>query len=308
MDAPEPATPDDPVARFRRADRARAWAEARLEWAQERIPGAEAALEAAEREGATGGGLLAGGLAYRLFFWLVSLGLVLAAGLSFWAEADPGGLEDAARRSGLAAVAAESAARAVEGEAHNRWYFLGAGLVLVVWFSRKAVRALVLAFALAWGERPPKLQRPTAAGMLFTVAVLATGTVGLALTYLRDTLGVAGVVSATLSLAFYTCVALWLMTLLPHGEAPWRALLPGAVLVSTGNAGLHVFTTLYLAPRLERSSELYGLLGAATVVLLWLYLAARLLTGSAFLNATLWERRHRRPETGGRAETRRSAK
>ena len=44
-------------------------------------------------------------------------------------------------------------------------------------------------------------------------------------------------------------------------------------------------------PRLGRSSELYGSLGAATVILLWLYIIARLITLSAFLNATLWERR-----------------
>jgi uncharacterized BrkB/YihY/UPF0761 family membrane protein len=46
-----------------------------------------------------------------------------------------------------------------------------------------------------------------------------------------------------------------------------------------------------LVPRLGRSSELYGSLGAATVILLWLYIIARLITLSAFLNATLWERR-----------------
>ena len=49
---------------------------------------------------------------------------------------------------------------------------------------------------------------------------------------------------------------------------------------------------LYLAPKLGRSSELYGALGAATVILLWLYLEARLFVGAAFLNACLWERAH----------------
>ena len=37
-------------------------------------------------------------------------------------------------------------------------------------------------------------------------------------------------------------------------------------------------------------SELYGALGAAASVLLWLYLIGRLVVGSAVLNATLWER------------------
>ncbi len=82
-----------------------------------------------------------------------------------------------------------------------------------------------------------------------------------------------------------------MMVLLPHRDAPWTALLPGAVLVAVGLEGLHLFGLLYLAPRLGRSSELYGSLGAATVILLWLYIIARLITASAFLNATLWERR-----------------
>ena len=59
--------------------------------------------------------------------------------------------------------------------------------------------------------------------------------------------------------------------------------------------GLQAFTALYLAPRIGRSSELYGALGAATVILLWLYIIARLITLSAFLNATLWERRQGKP-------------
>jgi uncharacterized BrkB/YihY/UPF0761 family membrane protein len=61
--------------------------------------------------------------------------------------------------------------------------------------------------------------------------------------------------------------------------------------VAIGIQALHLFVAFYLAPRLGRSSELYGSLGAATVILLWLYIIARLLTFSAFLNAHLWERR-----------------
>jgi uncharacterized BrkB/YihY/UPF0761 family membrane protein len=63
------------------------------------------------------------------------------------------------------------------------------------------------------------------------------------------------------------------------------------VLVGLGIQGLNLFTALYLAPKLGRSSQLYGSLGAATVILLWLYIIARLITLSAFPNATLWERR-----------------
>ncbi len=80
--------------------------------------------------------------------------------------------------------------------------------------------------------------------------------------------------------------------MLPSRAAGWRAFLPGAILVAVGTQLVHLFVALYLAPRLGRSSELYGALGAATVILLWLYLEARLFVGAAFLNACLWERAH----------------
>jgi uncharacterized BrkB/YihY/UPF0761 family membrane protein len=57
---------------------------------------------------------------------------------------------------------------------------------------------------------------------------------------------------------------------------------------------MHLVVVLYLAPRLAHSPSLYGSLGAATVVMLWLYLIARLVVSAAFLNATLWQRKQSR--------------
>ena len=81
------------------------------------------------------------------------------------------------------------------------------------------------------------------------------------------------------------------MDKLPHRSTSWRDLLPGAVLVALGTQVIHLTVVLYLAPKIGRSSELYGTLGASTVTLLWLYLCARLLVAAAFLNAALWEQR-----------------
>jgi uncharacterized BrkB/YihY/UPF0761 family membrane protein len=36
----------------------------------------------------------------------------------------------------------------------------------------------------------------------------------------------------------------------------------------------------------------YGAFGAAAAMLVWLYMISRLITLAAFLNATLWLRRH----------------
>ena len=48
--------------------------------ARRRVPGADAGFVAFERELTYGGGLIAGGLAYRLFLWLLPIGLVGATG------------------------------------------------------------------------------------------------------------------------------------------------------------------------------------------------------------------------------------
>ena len=52
-----------------------------------------------------------------------------------------------------------------------------------------------------------------------------------------------------------------------------------------------MFVVYYLSDKLERSPQLYGVLGASTVVLLGLFLIARVAVASMFLNATIKRRR-----------------
>ena len=59
---------------------------------------------------------------------------------------------------------------------------------------------------------------------------------------------------------------------------------------SVGHALLQVATVYYFAPKLTRAPALYGSLGSAATLLLWLFLIARILVASAFLNAALWRR------------------
>jgi uncharacterized BrkB/YihY/UPF0761 family membrane protein len=78
---------------------------------------------------------------------------------------------------------------------------------------------------------------------------------------------------------------------LPHRAASWRDLVPGAALVAVGVEALHLFTVLFLGPRLESATQLYGGIGVATTVLLWLYLTGRLVIAAAVLDASIVERR-----------------
>jgi uncharacterized BrkB/YihY/UPF0761 family membrane protein len=262
-----------------------------IAWAGSHIPGANAALAALERETTAGGTLIAGGIAYRLFLWLLPFSLLVASVASFWDRSDPQGLDDSAQRFGLSSAAAASMRKVVEDGAHERWYFLVFGLGFALWFAIGVVRALRLANSIAWRVGRGKMRRPIVVGINFTLfmtaSILFTGLAQWA----RQANEGAGLVVTLLLVFVYAGGALWALTRLPHGDAPWTALIPGAVLIALGVQGVHLFVVLYLGPKLGRSSELYGSLGTATVILLWLYVIARLFTISAFLNAELWDRR-----------------
>jgi uncharacterized BrkB/YihY/UPF0761 family membrane protein len=274
-----------------RVEAARALGQRGFERAQ-RLPYAHVALHAFEREQRSGAGLLAGGLAYRFFFWLVSFGLVVAATASFWVREDPRSLEDAAKSFGLGGVAAHSAASAVTEGSNGRWYMLITGIALLGYFGVGAVRALRVSAFVAWGMKPFRMRSLARASASFTgLAVVGVATT-LSASWIRDHVGpLLGVIATAGTIAVFVVLTLWAFSVLPRpDDTNWQSLLPGAVLVAVGIGAIHLFTVYYLSAKLERSPKLYGTLGAATVVLLGLYLIARVIVSGMFLNATLYRR------------------
>lgn len=257
----------------------------------EELPGGSLVSEIVESERELGGGLIAGGVAYRLFLWLVPFGLVVASLLSFWSVHDADGLEDASKQLGIGAAAAEAASSALQGGDRNAALALLFGLVFLGWFTLGAVRALNLAFSLAWQVNPPRIRRPFAAIVFFNVLFAIQTMAGTLVAWLREEIGLTAIVSVAGTLALTTAVLLAAMWELPHRATRARDLLPGALLVAAGNQVVQIAVLFYFAPRLGRSEETYGALGVAATMLIWLYVLSRLLTGGAFLNATLWRRR-----------------
>jgi uncharacterized BrkB/YihY/UPF0761 family membrane protein len=205
---------------------------------------------------------------------------------------DPDGLEAAARNFGISAAAAHAGAEALQSGDRSAVLLLLFGLVLLAWFTIGAVRALVLAYAIAWELEPPRIRRPhrviVAFNGLFVLAVLSS----VGEQWLEARIGAAALLGALLSLALTTAIALYAMWLLPHRATHPRELLPGALLVSVGHQIVQIVVIFYFAPRLGRSEETYGAFGTAATMLVWLYVVGRLITGAAFLNATLWRREH----------------
>src|SRR4051794_41926573 len=97
----------------------------------EQVPRLRAGFESLATEQRSGAPLLAGGLAYRLFFWLVAFGLFTAALLSFWGRGHERSAETTAKSFGPPGGAAPSGASGIEGGGEGRrgFPFRGMGFV-----------------------------------------------------------------------------------------------------------------------------------------------------------------------------------
>ena len=101
------------------------------------------------------GGVLGGGLAYRFFFWMLSLSLLTAGGLGI-ASRSNADVASTAVDTGLGDEVADTVAAAAQQAESGRWWLLVTGLWLTLWFSWGLLRALWLTHAAAWRMRPPR--------------------------------------------------------------------------------------------------------------------------------------------------------
>ncbi len=253
----------------------------------------DAAFEAGDIDRRRAGSLLAGGIAFRVFLWLLPAAL-FAAGVTglfhFTGSSQP---DHVARTLGLGASVAAIVRQATRQSHEAPAALLAVGLLLMLYMSMSLIRALRVAFVLAWEEpfgRRPHVLRD---GAILSVALLFGLGTQTGVAYLRHQVGLASVLLSLLSIAIAVGLWLGLSLLLPHANAEWRALVPGAALVAIGVGLMHFATVYYFAPKLAHEGSLYGSLGTAAVLLLWLFILSRLAVASAFLNATLYRRETR---------------
>jgi uncharacterized BrkB/YihY/UPF0761 family membrane protein len=257
----------------------------------------DAALEAGDIDRGHAGSLLAGGIAFRIFLWLLPAALFAAGVVGVLRPSGSAQPDHVAHTLGLGASVVTIVRQATRQSQEAPVLLLAIGIGLMLYMSLSLIRALRIAFGLAWEEpvgRRPHLLRDGAilSATLFFGLAMQTG-----IEYLRHKIGLGSLLLGLVSVAIIGGLWLGFSLLLPHATASWRALIPGAVLFTAGSALLHFATIYYLAPKLAREPALYGSLGTAAVVLLWLFLMARIAVASAFLNAVLW---HRRPAEPGR--------
>lgn len=260
-----------------------------------RTPGIAHAMAAIGRDRRYGGGLLAGALAFRLFGALLPFALLLAVALGYASSVEKDAAQQASDATGVSEAVLISVADSARLSSGTRWAVLAGSVLALVWAAIWAARAIRAVHSIAWSGGVEKMPRPIHAALLLIAAIVAFCVVIAAAGAARAHLGTIGLVIAISTTLAFFAIWLWLEWLLPHGDAPLSALIPGAILVAIGVQVVHLGTALFIGEKVARASATYGSLGVAGTVLVWLYVLSRITVAGAMLNAARWERREPHP-------------
>jgi uncharacterized BrkB/YihY/UPF0761 family membrane protein len=252
----------------------------------------DAIFELVDRDAEVAGGVIAGALAYRLFIWLLPAGLVFVGGLGVIADSLSDSPKGVATRVGVGGIVSTSLNSA--SNSHSPWYALIVGVPILLYATRSVLRVLIGTHRLAWGDvrgarpKPTFLDAAKLLGVLIAYFTLA-GFAGWARAHSHS----AGLVATILVAVAFAGLWLWTSIQLPHRDAGWVDLLPGALAVGIGVGIGQALAVYLLAPYALQKQGTYGALGLAAALLLGLWALGRILIGGAELNATLWERKRR---------------
>jgi membrane protein len=256
-----------------------------------RAPGYEHALGAFDRDRRQGGGLLAGALAFRLFGALLPLALLIAVILGHATTIDSDAPRDVGEAIGIGPALLQSVADSSKLATGTRWSVAAFAVFALLWSATSAARAVRAVHSLAWEGGIGRFGRPLPAALVLLAALAAFLVVILAAAKARAELGTVGLLISIAVFAAFTAIWLGVAWLLPHGDAEWTDLVPGALLMAFGVQVIHLGTVLFIAGKVERASQTYGSLGVAFTLLLWLYVVSRVIVASAMLNAALAQNR-----------------
>ena len=247
-----------------------------------------------ERDSAIGGGLLAGALAYRLFVFLLPTALLLVSGLGLYADSVDKSPSTVAAEAGLHGLIATEVSTTAAGR-HRAVVFV---LVLpaVLYAIVALYRAIAKVHALAWHDSARGVRTTPRGVGVFALALLLQFAAVEIVGWIRRENQFGGLAALLVYLVLVGGAWLAVSRHLPHREARWFELLPGATLMAGGLLLVNVFN-IYVTTRLvENRGNTYGALGIAAALLFSLVLVGRLIVVSAELNAALDDRRARGPE------------
>lgn len=261
----------------RRLERGKEW----LAQAEERHTAVRLAVELVRRDRAASGSVLAAALAARIFLWALPFALLATAVLGFlgagsdaldslsgWLLPDP--------------ELREQLGRAAEQAEEGRYVTANLGVALLVIASVSLGRTMDGVVTGVWG-----LSRPGTGARLRRAARYSGTLVGIAATHVAALAVPSGPAAGALAAAVTFCMFVLLARAMLGVDGTGRSAgaARGAVLVATGLEAMRLVGFYYLPHKLQRSSELYGTLGVAAALLLWLTILARLVVLGHVLNA-----------------------
>jgi len=275
-----------------RSDETRRTLEHEADVLRARHRGVQLAFEAYERDRGHAGALLAGGLAYRLFLWLVPMALVVASAIGLIADLSSRTTDEVAGSAGLPAALTIAIADAGEDAGRGSIVLLVIGLWAVFWAGKAVVKALRLLAGVAWQIRPGPLSHSVRVSAAYSGIMLGFLALPVLLQPLYSGPFVTDLVVWVATPIAVTPVLVWVLAWLPHPDGlRWIAFLPGAALVAVGLQLLRIATSLYFVGRLDRVDDLYGAIGIATVFMVWLFVIGRLVVAATAVNAEVWRSR-----------------
>jgi len=260
-----------------------------VEAARARHSSVDLGFAVVERDSDIGGALLAGALAYRFFVLLLPTALLLVSGLGLYAGAADKSPAEVAGEAGVHGLIANEVASAASSRGRALVFILM--IPAVLYATTTLYRALAKVHALVW-EGSARRARIAPRGVVTLLAGLALQLAAVEVVgWIRRNDQFGGVAILVVYLLLVGGSWLVVSTQLPHRDARWPALLPGAVLVGVGLLLVNVFNVYVTTRLVEGRADTYGALGIAAALLFSLVLVGRVMIVSAELNALLDERR-----------------
>lgn len=272
-----------------------------IEADRERHPTVDLLLAIRDEDNRVAGRELAAAVAYRLFFLVLPMLLVVVGGLGLAGSSDRGGAEDAVQQSGMSvAIARDIVESTKELSTLEHFGVLAIGLWGTYLAGRGLMKTLSRVNRATWQVPPRKLARPFRSVAIVIGLVLVFLLMSVEWNRLRARLGPGEFLIALPVVAMiYGAVVVALHAQLPRrDDTSWTVLVPGAMFVGAGIAAMQALILGYLAHKLSSSSALYGGIGTAIAALFWLYLLGRLLVVAPTIDSVLWWRRHPDAEPG----------
>ena len=179
-----------------------------------------------ERDSSIGGGLLAGALAYRLFVLLLPTSLLLVSGLGLYAGIVDKSPDRVAREAGLHGLIASEVAQAASGR--NRAVVFVLMIPAVLYALVTLYSAIAKVHAIVWlGSGRGVRVTPRGVGVL-AGALLLQLVMGEIVGWIRRAHQYGGLAALLVYVVLIGGAWLAVSMQLPHRDAPWHALIPGA--------------------------------------------------------------------------------